>query len=1165
MDMEDAPRTDAPVTPVCAVGASAGGVAALQKFFERVPTDLGLAYVVIVHLSPDHPSQLAAILANVTDMPVGQVDDSPRLLPNHVYVIPPDRALAIQGDDIAATPFDEPRGRRAPIDMFFRSVAEARGDGVAVVLTGAGSDGSIGVRAIKERGGVVFAQDPREAEYAMMPRSAIATGAVDFVAEIDKLVERLVEVTRSKKALSTLGENEAATGLRRILGFLRARTGHEFSGYKRATVMRRVMRRMQVNRRTSLEDYATCLREEPEEAQELFRDLLISVTQFFRDPAAFERLQQEAIRPILAAAAEDDVARVWAVGCATGEEAYSLAILVLEESDRLKVAPKVQIFASDLDEGALAAAREGRFPRSIEADVSEERLRRFFAEEGPHYRIRKEVRDLVLFASHSVLKDPPFMRLDLIVCRNLMIYLERDLQRQVCSLFHYALKPGGRLFLGSAETADAAADLFSTVDREARLYQARMRADASMPQLPQIVAEQGFDASRSRPTKGPHPAREGGLGAVHAGALERRSPPSALVDDAHRILHLSPEAGRYLRLAEGPFTSDLSALVRPELRVDLKIALQRAFEHREPTLSLPIIVELEGRRRRVVIHATPAEADERAPAQALVFFLDGGSASPSDGAVEGGSDEVRRLHEELRVAHERLAASRREHQQATQELRAANEELQSINEEYRSTSEELETSKEELQSINEELQTVNAELKSKLESISTAHSDLRNLIAATDIGTLFLDAQLRIKLFTPAVARLFNITESDAGRAITHFTHNLDYDDLVADAERVVRELVPLERELRTEEDRWLMMRMRPYRTIEDRINGVVITFVDITERRDGAARLRETQELLSMSMRASRLGWGTWDFTTGIAAWDARARELIGLGEGEDRLENWFARVHADDRARFDRTLAEGRSKGEFDGLEYRVVHRDGAVRHLHASGVLRRGGESGTIQGAGLVRDVTERKDWEERQRLLVGELNHRVKNMLAVVQSIARQTQRTTVTSEAFVAAFERRMQALARAHDLLTRRSWSGADLRELMEGALAIFAADGDDRVEVEGREKVTVAPNAAISLIMALHELGTNAMKHGALSSPEGRVRVAWAVDAPNLARRSIRLSWTERDGPAVKPPTRSGFGSRMLERGIARELGGAVRVDYLPDGLVCEMEFPLDGQFDLR
>ena len=643
--------------PICAVGASAGGLAALRELFGGLRADLGMAYVVIVHLAPDHPSQLDEILSQSTSMPVRQVTDTPRLEPDCIYVIPPDRELVIAGDDVHAREFTEPRGRRAPIDLFFRSVAAGRGDGMAVILSGAGSDGAVGVRRIKEGGGVVFVQDPGDAEYPMMPRSAIATGVADFVVPVHEMAERIAEVSRSKEAIRAVAEDEAEATLARITGHLHARTGHDFSHYKRATVMRRVARRMQVTRRPSLGAYETYLRETPEEAQELFSDLLIVVTMFFRDRNAFEALREGAIGSMLDAADPAAGVRAWVAGCATGEEAYSLAIVMLEEAERRGRAVPIQIFATDLDEGALATAREGRYPKAIEADISEERLRRFFVEEGAHWRIRQEVRDTVLFAHHSAVKDPPFMRLDLISCRNLLIYLDRELQRQMLALFHYALKPGGHLFLGSAETVDMRPDLFAPVDREARVYAARAQAAGGAALVMQMPVEHRPHMPSPRPRRRPEEAA--GAAEVHAASLEAAAPPSALVDAERRVLHLSETAGRFIAPSRGALPDELAALVRPELRAELSGALHRAFSHGEPTLTLPAVVAFEGGARRVTMQVAPVPAGPHGAPRALVCFLDGGAAAP-DG-VEDEEDEetapaeVRRLREELRTAQDRLA------------------------------------------------------------------------------------------------------------------------------------------------------------------------------------------------------------------------------------------------------------------------------------------------------------------------------------------------------------------------------------------------------------------------------------------------------------------------------------------------------------------------------
>ena len=1276
---DDAASRPAKFVPICAIGASAGGITALQNLFRQIPPDLGLAYVIILHLSPEQPSALSEVLSACTRLPVNQVTDSPMLKPDCVYVIPPDRELVIEGDNISARPFAEPRGRRAPIDVFFRSIASARGDGVAMVLSGAGADGAVGVKAVKEAGGVIMVQEPAEAEFSSMPQNAIATGAADFVGRVSVLAERLREVANSKQAVRSLDLDGDANDLRRIVGFLRSRTGHDFAGYKRATVMRRVVRRMQVCRANSIGAYADYLMVTPEEAKELFADLLISVTMFFRDGHAFQALQLHAVKPLFdeVDALGEEGLRAWVVGCATGEEAYSLAMIMLEEAESRRIKALIQIFATDLDEGALATAREGRYPKSIEADVSEKRLARFFVDEGSHYRVRKEVRELVLFATHSVLKEPPFMRLDLISCRNLLIYLERSLQQQVCAVFHYGLRPGRYLFLGSAETADTAAELFNPLDREARIYAAKPVTVPLLHILPQIPSPERT-LSRPRPVAIDPAAQPG---ALHARALEAISPPSALVDDGQNILHLSESAGRFIQHSAGPISNRLPAVVRPELRLDLKLALDRALEKRLPTTTHPAAVAFEDDLRRVSMHVVPVSTDERIGSQALVLFLDGGLAPDEDSGVllEAQPAEVRRLHVELKSLQESLVASRTGHDATIEDLRATNEELQSTNEEYRSTAEELETSREELQSINEELRTVNAELKSKLEDISSAHSDLQNLIAATEIGTLFLDGYLRIRMFTPPIAELFNITHNDVGRIVTDFTHRLDYTHLEDDANAVLRELTGVEREVRSIAGRWYVMRLRPYRTIDNRIDGVVLTFVDITARWEAEVALGRSERQLRALVEASSpiiyrmspqwdkmhqlFGGGilpdsagpseSWvaryipqedrpaveavidravkarsvfdlehrvmrlDGTTGwvqsravpiledgeIVEWFGSATDVTarrhaeeGLSESEERLRvlvdgipqyvwrsdpsgawtwsspQWTAYTGLSD--------AESRGNGWLQALHAdgrdvaQAKWRDAPARHLfeietrirnpetdkvrwfsgRAWPRLSEGGE--IVEWLGTFTDVDDLRTLQERQSVLLHELQHRVRNTLAVVRAIASRTGDTSDSVEEFTAHLEGRLNALGRTQMVLTRSSRHGVDLESMVrEELLAQAASDG--QIEVGGPE-IRLSAKAAEVLTLAVHELATNAIKYGALSESSGRIAVQWSSHEED-GEQWLRLLWTESGvRVATAAPRREGMGTELVTARVPYELGGRGSLDLRPGGVRAEIAFPL-------
>ncbi|HXR87825.1 MAG TPA: chemotaxis protein CheB, partial [Stellaceae bacterium] len=1144
-------------TPIIvAIGASAGGIHALQNFFDVIPERSGAAFVVVVHLDPGHRSELPQILGARTRMPVVAVEDRVDLRADHVYVIPPDRRLQLVDHEIAAPPFDEPRGQRSPIDQFFRSVAERVGDGFAVILSGAGSDGAVGVKAVKEAGGIILVQDPNEAEYSSMPRAAIATGVADFVLPVEDLVRRLTELIELKKS-GPLPEEQAFDEelLRRVLAHLRVRTGHDFSKYKRSTVLRRIARRMQVARSESLRDYYDVLRDSAEEAQALLGDLLISVTTFFRDNDAFAALKAHFLPQLFTDREASDTLRVWVAGCATGEEPYSVAMLLLEEAAKHPIRPAIQVFGSDLDSRALGVAREGRYGAAIETDVGEERLRRFFTREGDGYRVRQELRDIVLFAVHDLLKDPPFSRVDLISCRNLLIYLDRDLQEQVCGTFHYALNPGGFLLLGASETADNPAGLFRMLDRNLRIYQTAAQKGDRPRLLPRLLGP--ITIREPAPAFG-HPVTPSAAlseAARHRGALEKFAPPSMLIDSAHRVVHLSESAGRFIAPSGGPLSGDVVDLVRPELRFELRSALNRAFERNEPTLSLPIPVTFNGSAHRVHLWVKPEPREDAAAPHVVAMFIEGEaveanlSLSPQQQAA---NDTVRRLTQELDLSQSRLRTMREESEAANEELRAANEELQSINEEYRSTSEELETSKEELQSINEELQTVNSELKLKLEAISRAHTDLQNLMAATDFGTLFLDASFRIKRFTERVSELFSITPEDEGRPITDFTHQLAYDDLTKDARSVLADLVPVRREVASRDGRWIDLRMRPYRTADNKIDGVVITFVDITERREVDEAYRINQAQLAQQKRLvdlSRAPIFVWDFDGPIVDWNRGSEELYGFSRAK-AIGKLKERLLELEPAAFERMKAELLRDGSWSG-ERR--HKTKSGRELIVEARL----QLETFEGRRLVLesalDVTERKVWEERQRMLLRELSHRVKNTLTVVQAIAHQTMRATASPQDFVERFDGRLAALASTHSWLMQLDWKGADLAGLVRDQLAPYMGEGLERLRIEG-DTVTLPPDLAMPFGLVLHELATNAAKYGALSRPSGKVELKWSVNSGS-DHPALEFIWEERDGPVVRAPGKAGLGTRLIEGAIPN---AQVKREFLPEGLVCRLTVPL-------
>jgi two-component system, chemotaxis family, CheB/CheR fusion protein len=859
-EMESRPREDRRHPTVVGIGASAGGLAALKQLLAAVPPDSGMAWVVVVHLSPEHESHLAELLQPHVALPVEQVTDTVELHPNRVYVIPPNANLNAIDSHLRLSELEGQPVKRATVDHFFRTLSKTHsGDAIGVVLTGTGSDGSLGLKEITRKGGLAIVQDPEEAEYDGMPRSAIATGLVDLVLPLAEIPAAVLDYARTQPDVLVPEDGEDLEGdghrlVETILTHLRVRTARDFSRYKRSTIMRRIVRRMQIQQIQELEGYLAVLRENGKEVEALADDLLINVTSFFRDAEVFRMVEELVVPQLFEGKGPDDEVRIWSAGCATGEEAYSLAMLLLEEADRREDAPHLQIFASDLHEASIVKAREGFYPGDIKADVTPERLARFFHKQDGGYRIRSEVRDVVVFSPHNLLGDPPFSRLDLVSCRNLLIYLESDVQQQVLALFHYALNPGGFLLLGSSERAGH--DLFRAEDKERAIYR---RRDVPAPELRLPV----FPLTRRRVAGpvGPGPQRRparSSYGSLHQSMVERYASPSLLLTPEDQVVHLSEHAGRYLVLPGGEPTTSVAELVRPELRSELQAALQQVRYEKEPLRTRRVDIDLDGTPRSVVLDVRPSSEGDDA-GYVLVLFDEGPPTAGSDGsravrtaaahagAEPAGADEaavaeqaatsrnperVDELEAELRVVRERLQAVIQRYEGNRQEMNAANEELQSANEELRSAMEELETGKEELQSMNEELQTVNQENRHKVEELSQLSSDLQNLLTSTDIATLFLDRQFRILRFTPRVEELFHMRPIDRGRPLSDLRHRLGYDELVDDARRVLERLVPIEREAQDEEGRWYLTKILPYRTVDDRIEGVVLTFVDITHRK---------------------------------------------------------------------------------------------------------------------------------------------------------------------------------------------------------------------------------------------------------------------------------------------------------------------------------------------
>jgi two-component system CheB/CheR fusion protein len=907
------------MTPMVGLGGSAGSIPVLQRFFRKMPTNPGVVFVVVLHLAPEYESSLAQILQKETKMPVVTARDGQKVGVDVVYVIPPGKFISSVDGYLRLSDLHLERGRRLAVDVFFRTLADTHGPhSVAITLSGGDGDGAIGIKRIKERGGLTIAQDPDEAEHPGMPRAAIATGMVDWVLRTEEIPERLVNYVNRERKLRLppeegpqpavaprLSSSDAESAFRDVLTYLRTRTGRDFSYYKRATILRRVSRRMQVNGIDELTEYLSFLRTHPGEAGALLQDLLISVTNFFRDRECFDALEAR-IPELFSGKGPNDAVRVWVVACATGEEAYSIAMLLCEHARTLENPPVIQVFATDLDEEVIQTARNGIFPDTIATDVSDERLRRFFVKEHRGYRLRREVREVVLFAMHDVLKDSPFSRLDLVSCRNLMIYLNREAQARMMDIFHFSLRTEGRLFLGASESVEDGSSLFEVLDKKHRLYGRRSSPRLSLPITvgPSTLAraleerERGIDRP-SVPGSSGHPHSSGisqfskeisadprpsSWGEIHYKLIESLAAPSILVNHEHEIVHVSETAGRYLQVSGGEPTRNLLRCVHPMLRIELRAALYRASQSGVTSESHSVPLTLEGQQKYVTLRVTPAAGIT--PEYMLVMFMpaESGDTRVVPDASHPESDHVaRQLERELEGMKSHLRDVVEQYEASTEELKASNEELQAMNEELRSATEELETSREELQSINEELTTVNQELKSKVDELGHANSDLRNLIGATAIATVFLDRELRITRYTPSAVQLFKFIPTDIGRPITDLKHYLDYEQLEKDATQVLETLTPSQREVRDPAENWYIARILPYRTVEDRIAGVVLTLLDITERKQAEESLRGSEERMRMVIESAReYAIFTTDLNRRITSWNSGAQRILGYQEAE-------------------------------------------------------------------------------------------------------------------------------------------------------------------------------------------------------------------------------------------------------------------------------------------
>ncbi|HEY1799048.1 MAG TPA: CheR family methyltransferase [Stellaceae bacterium] len=1027
---------------IIGMGASAGGVEALQAFFRALPDAPGLSFIVVMHLAEGRASAMPEILARCTALPVHSAEHGATVDPGNVYVLGSDAILSVRRGRLSIQQQAAQRERH-PIDVLFASLADDAGENaVGIILSGVGNDGTLGVKAIKERGGLTIAQhaDHTVLRHPEMPASAVASGAIDLEIPIEAMGTKLLEYAQRLGLLDPDGKprsrrHDINRARQQICEVLLGTVGHNFSGYKERTMLRRVERRMQVLELTEIDRYIERLREDRIEVIQLFRDLLIGVTAFFRDKEAFESLGEKVIPPIFLGKGANDAIRVWVPGCSTGEEVYSIAILLLEHMRGLRVRPNVQCFATDIDDAAISIARGATYPAAMLRDVNPELRDRYFTSEGSTYALAKEVRDLCIFSSHSVIRDPPFSRIDLITCRNLLIYLDTDLQTHLVPVFHYALRPGGYLFLGSSENLTRHAELFKPLDKRHRIFQRRDNAanlvgfSLIMPGNRPIHMGQ---RSSGRTIDG-IPLRQ----SVERQVLERFGPAHVVVNRAGDIVHYSTRTNKYLENAAGAPTRLVVSLARRGLRLDLRSALNEAIETRRTQVRPGLTIDVEDRVQAVDLTVEPLPELDGEPLF-LIVFADVGM--PRDPEVRSGPAQARDradvevLEQELRETRERLQSMVEEYETALEELKSANEELVSTNEELQSTNEELETSREETQSINEELNTVNSELHRKVEELDRTNDDLRNLFESTPIGTVFLNRHRVIRTFTPAITSIFNLIASDRGRPLTDIANDLDGVDLREEIEAVLRTRQPSERRVvRRNGQAHLLMRILPDNTASAD-GGALVSFIDISP----------------------------------MVAFEKHLRDF---NEGADTMLRMVLQIA-------DATLA-----------------------------------------------------------------------------QAAARQSQPEAGMS---------RLRSLGAIYTLLSRVGWQPVGLRDLLAEELEGLGPVDAARVSLNG-PVVLLKPKAVIVIGLALHELVSNARRHGALSVTRGSADLTWSFETPEDAEARFLAIWRETGGPAVASPETVGFGRAMFERRLRSEIGAESSLDFAPSGLEATIALPLSSNLAMR
>ncbi|MFN3525170.1 MAG: chemotaxis protein CheB [Paracoccus sp. (in: a-proteobacteria)] len=1118
---------------VVGIGASAGGLEALHAVLRSTRRDDPAAYVIIQHLDPTHDSVLAELLDRRTELTVQQAAHGMAVQPGHVYTIPPGARMLIEGGRLRLTDFDQPRGLRRPIDDFFESLAHDQGPASAcVILSGTGADGTLGLRAIKEHGGICVVQEPRTARYDGMPQSAAATGLVDFVLAPEQIVPAILQFFDSGNP--GMAEETMIGDARRICQVLLERTGHDFGGYKISTLLRRIRRRMQVLTLTDSRAYLRHLEQHPEECDALLNEFLINVTRFFRDPEMFQVLREKAIRPLVEALDGDEI-RVWVPGCSSGEEAYSIAMLIDAEMRAAGKRPRFTVLASDIDRRMIDMARAASYPISALADIPEELRHHYTTHQDALMQITPQLRDRVRFSMHSLVRDPPFNRVDLISCRNMLIYLDEELQSRVLPLFHYALRPGGYLFLGPSEGVRRESVHFTELDRVSRVF----RRDDSPARLP-------LNLTFGRPDPGSlatgRPEAPVSRGFEHRSdtaqtaprrVLERYAPAALQVSHHGEVLWSSGRLGRFVTVdpaSRGPVLA--ASVVNPGLRDAVNRAVDEVGRTERALVIRDLIARSEMGSQPVSLLAEPLP-----DRSVLLVFQDSGTIGQSDSDDHGfdnfsiSETSNERLEEELRLTQV--------------ELRSTVEELETANEELKSSNEEMMSMNEELQSTNEELSTVNDELKSKIDDLTLANSDLQNFFSATKIPLLVVDSDIRVRNFTAAALQIFPLRRSDHGRPLADVSNVFGDDRLENMAHGVIQSGEAQGCELHEAgRDRAWRVDAKPYRGPDGQLDGAMLVFEDVTTLRDLRLAVEHQSNRLTAVRQLARIAVWQFDADSQTLTIDDSS-DLLGIGRTASLPLSAFAALIASN----DRQPLLDDLRACADGAPMRrIVALATAPADIRLEAAGERLGRDGR-QVLGVLLDVTAVETAARLREAVISEMDHRVKNLFTQISAMLRMAGRETDDAGTVVEEVSSRINALARSHSLTTRRgAASELQLAQLIETTLAPYTGA---RVTFDGPD-ATVRAAKVVPLSLILHELATNAFKYGVLGPVSGRLEVSWSQTEDHR----IELVWTETYAtPQVASAPDEGFGSTLLE-GAAAQLGADLHIDQQPGKRVTRFGF---------